>query len=64
MSGKSFIQHNVENKQLKGENEKLKENENKKLEMRKQKLNTRKEKLQMRMNNFLKITQLKKNQKR
>ena len=35
MSGKSFIQHNVENKQLKGENEKLKENENKKLEMRK-----------------------------
>ena len=35
MSEKSFIQHDVENKQLKEENEKLrKENENEKLEMR------------------------------
>ena len=36
MSEKSFIQHDVENKQLKEENEKLrKENENEKLETRK-----------------------------
>ena len=39
MSEKSFIQHDVENKQLKYKNEKLrKENENKKLETRNEKL--------------------------
>ena len=38
MSEKSFIQHDVENKQLKEENEKLrKETENKKLETRNEK---------------------------
>ena len=45
MSEESFIQHDVENKQLKEENEKLrKENENEKLETRNEKLETRNEK--------------------
>ena len=44
MSEESFIQHDVENKQLKEENEKLrKENENEKLETRNEKLETRNE---------------------
>ena len=57
MSEKSFIQHDIENKQLKEENEKLrKENENEKVETRNEKLETRNEKLEMRMriNNFKK----------
>ena len=46
MSEESFIQHDIENKQLKEENEKLrKENENEKLETRNEKLETRNEKL-------------------
>ena len=41
MSEESFIQHDVENKQLKEENEKLrKENENEKLETRNEKVET------------------------
>ena len=45
---KSFIKHDVENKQLKEENEKLrKENENKKLETRYEKVEYRNEKLEM-----------------
>ena len=45
MSEKSFIQHDVEIKQLKEENEKLrKENENEKLETRNEKIETRNEK--------------------
>ena len=45
MSEESFIQHDVENKQLKEENEKLrKENENEKLETRNEKIETRNEK--------------------
>ena len=45
MSEESFIQHDVENKQLKEENEKLrKENENEKLETRNEKVETRNEK--------------------
>ena len=60
MSEESFIQHNVENKQLKEENE----NENQKLEMRNQKLGMRKQKCQMIINNFKKITELKRNQNR
>ena len=55
MSEESFIQHDVENKQLKEENEKLrkeneklrKENENEKLETRNEKLETRNEKVEM-----------------
>ena len=48
MSGKSFIQNDVENKQLKEENEKLRrENENEKLETRNDKLETRNEKVEM-----------------
>ena len=48
MSEESFIQHDVENKQLKEENKKLrKENENEKLETRNEKLETRNEKVEM-----------------
>ena len=48
MSEKSFIQHDVENKQLKEENEKLrKENENEKLKTKNEKVETRNEKLEM-----------------
>ena len=48
MSEESFIQHDVENKQLKEENEKLrKENENKKLETKNEKVEIRNEKLKM-----------------
>ena len=48
MSEKSFIQHDVENKQLKEENKKLrKENENEKEETRNEKVKTRNEKLEM-----------------
>ena len=48
MSKESFIQHDIENKQLKEENKKLrKENENGKLETGNQKLKTRNEKLEM-----------------
>ena len=53
MSEESFIQNDVENKQLK------EENENEKLEIRKQKVEMTNENKQ-----FKKITQLKKNQKR
>ena len=52
MSEKSFIQHDVENKQLKEENEKLrKENENEKLETRNEKVETRNEKQEIRNEN-------------
>ena len=48
MPEKSFIQHGVENKQLKEENEKLrKENENEKLETRNDKVETRNDKVEM-----------------
>ena len=48
MSEKSFIQHDVENKQLKEENEKLrKENENKKLETRNEKAKMKNENKQL-----------------
>ena len=53
MSEESFIQNDVENKQLK------EENENEKLEIRKEKVEMTNENKQ-----FKKITQLKKNQKR
>ena len=44
-----YIQHDIENKQLKEENEKLrKENENEKLETKNEKLETRNEKLETR----------------
>ena len=47
MSEESFIQHDVENKQLKEENEKLrKENENEKLKTRNEKVETRNEKVE------------------
>ena len=47
MPEKNFIQHDVENKQLKEENKKLrKENENEKFETRNEKLETRNEKLE------------------
>ena len=49
MPEKRFIQHDVENKQLKEENEKLrKETKNEKVENRNEKLETRNEKLQTR----------------
>ena len=49
MSKESFIQHDIENKQLKEENKKLrKENENGKLETGNQKLKTRNEKRETR----------------
>ena len=48
MPEKSFIQHDVENKQLNEENEKLrKENENEKVETRNGKVETRNEKVKM-----------------
>ena len=59
MSEKSFIRHDVVNKQLKEENEKLrKENENEKLETRNEKVETKNEKLEMTNENkhFNKIT--------
>ena len=67
MSEKSFIQHDVGNKQLKEENTKLrKENDFLEVEMRNGKLETRNEKLEMTNGNkqFKEITYLKKNQKR
>ena len=52
MSEEIFIQHDVENKQLKAEKEKLrKENENEKLETRNKKVETRNEKREMRNEN-------------
>ena len=51
-SEESFIQHDVENKQLKEENEKLrKENENEKLGTRNEKVETRNEKREMTIKN-------------
>ena len=48
MSEESFIQHDVENKQLRIENEKLrKENENENLETRNEKVETKNKKRQM-----------------
>ena len=47
MSEESFIQHDVENKQLKEENEKLR-NENEKLETRNEEVEMRNEKVEMR----------------
>ena len=48
MSEKRFIQHHVENKQLKEQNKKLrKENENEKVGTRNEKVETRNEKLEM-----------------
>ena len=45
---KSFIQHDLENKQLKEANEKLrKENENEKVEITNEKVETRNEKVEM-----------------
>ena len=47
MSEENFIQHDIENKQLKEENEKLrKENENEKLKTRNEKLESRNEKVE------------------
>ena len=46
MSEKSFIQYDVENKQLKEENKKLR-NENEKVEMRNEKVERRNKKLEM-----------------
>ena len=55
MSEESFIQHDVENKQLKEENEKLrKENENEKLETRNEKLEMTNENKQFKKNNIIK----------
>ena len=55
MSEKSFIQHDVENKQLKEENEKLrKENENEKLETRNEKLEMTNENKQFEKNKIIK----------
>ena len=52
MPEESFIQHDIENKQLKEENENEKlENENEKLETRNKKLETRNEKLEMKNEN-------------
>ena len=55
MSEKSFIQHDVENKQLKEKNEKLrKENENEKVETRNQKQEMANENKQFNKNNIIK----------
>ena len=55
MSQESFIQHDVENKQLKEENEKLrKENENEKLETRNEKLEMTNENKQFEKNKIIK----------
>ena len=55
MSEESFIQHDVENKQLKEENEKLiKENENEKLETRNEKLEMTNENKQFEKNKIIK----------
>ena len=54
-SGQSFIQHDVENKQLKEENGKLrKENENEKLETRNEKVEMTNENKQFKKNNIIK----------
>ena len=55
ISEKSFIQHDVENKQIKEENEKLrKENENEKLETRNEKVEMTNENKQFKKNNIVK----------
>ena len=67
MSEKSFIQHDVENKQLKEENEKLrkeneklkKENENEKLETRNEKRQITNENEQFKKNNIVKDANIK-----
>ena len=57
MSEESFIQHDVENKQLKEENEKLRKEENEKL--RKENEQLRKENEQLRKNNIVKDATIK-----
>ena len=60
MSEKSFIQHDVENKQLKEENEKLrKENENEKLETRNKNLEMTNENEQFLKSNIVKDANIK-----
>ena len=55
MPKKSFIKHDVENKQLKKENENLrKENENEKLETRNEKVEMTNENKQFKKNNIIK----------
>ena len=55
MSEESFIQHDVENKQLRKENEKLrKENENEKVETRNEKVEMTNENKQFKKNNIVK----------
>ena len=65
MSEESFIQHDVENKQLKEENEKLRKEENEKLrkeeneKLRKENEQLRKENEQLRKNNVVKDAEIK-----
>ena len=60
MSEENFIQHDVENKQLKEENEKSrKENENEKLETRNEKQEIRNKNEQFKENNIVKDTNIK-----
>ena len=58
MSEKSFIQHDVENKQLKEENEKLRKEENEKLR-KEENEKLRKENEQLRKNNVVKDATIK-----